>query len=315
MKTWKVSIIIFSCITLLSCAAFDPVNIGKIQYDKGNYDEAAKWWNEPATNGNMYAQFNLGLLWLHGLGSTPKNLNEAANWFLLSAQQGYVPAMPALAGVQLQLGHKEAAISWLNLAARWNNQISQYTLRKMGLPVPQADLYQQQQYALMQKKAEQEQAELMVIGAFFDAINTYYGNKSVRIQEQSSYRPKPPITSSKKYEPPVYQLQNSFMNADSDSKTSPPKVLTKPQRQNLVNEFLNQSCTSDISCGGNLICVKPVNSYTGYCAVPVNESGLEQIHPRRERSLGQERFPACTYDLDCPTGFRCNRELNACVKQ
>lgn len=118
-------------------------------YNQGQYDQAAAMWNGPAQNGDYAAQYNLGLLWRDGLGSTPKNINEAANWFYLSANQGYVPAMVRLAEVQLQLGNRTPAITWLNLAARWGDSEAIRHLQSLGQPVPSADLY----YARQQQEA------------------------------------------------------------------------------------------------------------------------------------------------------------------
>ena len=68
-------------------------NIGVQLFNQGEYDLAAGQWNQAALAGDPYAQHNLGVLWRDGLGSTQRNLHEAAGWFVRSAQQGYVPAM------------------------------------------------------------------------------------------------------------------------------------------------------------------------------------------------------------------------------
>ncbi|OJU60542.1 MAG: hypothetical protein BGO08_10110 [Altererythrobacter sp. 66-12] len=140
------------------------VDKGVEAYNAGQYDQAASLWNEPARQGNPAAQHNLGLLWRDGLGSTPKDLNRAAEWFLKSAQQGFPMAMVNLAKVQLDLNQPNPALTWLNMAARWNNAEAIEMLRQLGAPVPAPDLYQtqhqqlaarQQQLTVQQQQASQ----------------------------------------------------------------------------------------------------------------------------------------------------------------
>ncbi|MGE3744911.1 MAG: hypothetical protein AB7G25_04190 [Sphingomonadaceae bacterium] len=91
-------------VALSGCAT--GVEKGLAAYNQGSFDQAAVEWNGPALRGDPVAQHNLGLLWEHGYGSTPKNLNEAANWYLRAAQQGFVMAMVALARVQLAMNNR-----------------------------------------------------------------------------------------------------------------------------------------------------------------------------------------------------------------
>ena len=141
----NVVLLAFLGFLLSACGTTSQINQGVSYYNQGLYDQAAYQWNGPAQAGDYIAQHNLGLLWKDGLGSTPRNLNEAANWFLLSAQQGYVPAMVQLAECQIMLGNQQPAITWLNLAARWGNQDAVRMLGIQGQPVPAADLLVQQQ--------------------------------------------------------------------------------------------------------------------------------------------------------------------------
>jgi TPR repeat protein len=69
---------IFALIVFLSGCASQNINLGVNAYNQGNYDLAAKYWNPLAKQGNYIAQFNLGLLWEQGLGSTPLNKAEAS---------------------------------------------------------------------------------------------------------------------------------------------------------------------------------------------------------------------------------------------
>ena len=48
--------------------------------------EAVKWYRQAAAQGNARAQFNLGVLYVEGLG-VAQNYAEAAKWFRLAAAQ------------------------------------------------------------------------------------------------------------------------------------------------------------------------------------------------------------------------------------
>ena len=117
---------------------------GALNYEQGRYDQAAAEWRPLADDGHYIAQHNMGGLSRYGLGSTPENLEDAADWFYASAIQGYVPAMVSLAEVQTELGFDDPAETWLILAARWGNVEAIEHLNQKGVPVPEADLYGQQ---------------------------------------------------------------------------------------------------------------------------------------------------------------------------
>lgn len=147
-------------LALGGCA--NGVNQGLTHYNAGQYDQAAARWNTLAQQGDPAAQNNVGLLLKDGLGSTPKDLNQAAYWFLQSARQGLPIAMVNLAKVQLESNQPDPALSWLNMAARWNDAEAIGILRSMSAPVPAPDLYQaqQQQLAVQQQRAAENQAQL-----------------------------------------------------------------------------------------------------------------------------------------------------------
>ena len=117
---------------------------GALNYEQGRYDQAAAEWRPLADDGHYIAQHNMGGLSRYGLGSTPENLEDAADWFYASAMQGYVPAMVSLAEVQTELGFDDPAETWLILAARWGNVEAIEHLKQKGVPVPEADLYGKQ---------------------------------------------------------------------------------------------------------------------------------------------------------------------------
>jgi hypothetical protein len=138
-----------------SGCANQSLQLGVDAYNQGNYDLAESYWNPLAKEGDPHAQYNLGLLWEKGLGSTPKNETVAARWYALSAKQGYILAMVRLGRIQKELGYENAATSWFNLAARWGNKDAIVELQNWGKPIPPADLLAAQQYrdAIAREKA------------------------------------------------------------------------------------------------------------------------------------------------------------------
>lgn len=137
----RTSIKILSTILISLSANAVQADPGSDYYLAGEYDKAAEAWSGPANEGDVVALHNMGVLSRDGLGTTPRDLNKAAVWFLRSAQQGYVPAMVSLAEVQTEMGHANVASSWLTLAARWGNTEAIEHLKIRELPVPEADLY------------------------------------------------------------------------------------------------------------------------------------------------------------------------------
>ena len=75
-------------------------NLGVI-YDKGlgttrNVTEAIKWYRLAAERGQPAAQFNLGIMYQHGEVGDPDS-TEAARWFLRAADNGIVEAQYGIA--------------------------------------------------------------------------------------------------------------------------------------------------------------------------------------------------------------------------
>src|ERR1035441_824103 len=69
---------------------------GLSAYQKKDYAAAVKEWRPLAEKGDAPSQFNLGLMYVDGLG-VPQDYNQALSWFERSAQQDYAKA-------QLNLG-------------------------------------------------------------------------------------------------------------------------------------------------------------------------------------------------------------------
>lgn len=139
----RITTLLFSTLVSFAYAESLRADPGADFYEQGLYDKAAEQWSIPANKGDVVALHNMGVLSRYGLGSAGLDLNEAAVWFLRSAQQQYVPAMVSLAEVQSELGRETPANSWLTLAARWGNTEAIGQLKDRGQPVPKADLYTQ----------------------------------------------------------------------------------------------------------------------------------------------------------------------------
>ena len=52
-----------------------------------DYGKAMEWYRKAAAQGNMYGEFNVGLLYEYGYGVT-KNIEEAVKWYRKAADQG-----------------------------------------------------------------------------------------------------------------------------------------------------------------------------------------------------------------------------------
>jgi TPR repeat protein len=152
-----------------ACATPQGLERGVEYYEQGLYDQAASEWRPLADEGDAVAQHCMGVLSREGLGSTPLNYNDAARWFLASAEGGYVPAMVSLAEVETERGQEESAEAWLVLGARWGNTEAIAYLEQRGLPVPLPDLYVQQ---IQKQEWERDQTHL---GMMRPRINTNDG--------------------------------------------------------------------------------------------------------------------------------------------
>ncbi len=186
----KIGLLVVILMLLTACAS--QLETGNAHYRNKHYDMAAASWNPLADAGNPYAQYNVALLWESGLGSTPLNLEQAAIWYLRSAKQQYVPAMVRLADIQTQLGYKEAALSWYNLAARWGNINASNRLKVLNQPVPSNDLQkaalarQKQEEAKKQQEIGDTIAGLLVIGSAVLGASTNNGSTYIPSTSTSS---------------------------------------------------------------------------------------------------------------------------------
>jgi TPR repeat protein len=98
---------------------------------RGDHAAAYQIWSVLAEGGDPAAQFNIAMMYVRGEG-VERDLQQAANWFRKSAEQGRVDAQARLGalyahgqGVQQDFGE---AARWLNKAAEGGDSPSQYDL-------------------------------------------------------------------------------------------------------------------------------------------------------------------------------------------
>ncbi len=89
-------------------------------YEKHDYATAVKEWRPLAEAGDAPTQFNLGLMYLDGVG-VPQNSEQAIEWFRRSADRGYTRAQYNLGSLYaVGRGVRRDLITahmWMNLCA------------------------------------------------------------------------------------------------------------------------------------------------------------------------------------------------------
>jgi len=117
-------------------------NLGLI-YDKGrgvpkNYKTAVKWYRLAAKQGNAFAQSNLGYMYEKGTG-VPLDYKTAVKWYRLAAEQGFAVAQSNL-GFMYHEGkgvpkNYKTAVKWYRLAAKQGYANAQSKLLRPDLQV------------------------------------------------------------------------------------------------------------------------------------------------------------------------------------
>ena len=95
-----IGIVICACFYQHSTEASDAQDAllaGLKYYESQNYEEALKWLQKAADQGNTTGQSFLGSMYYFGRG-VPQNYEEALKWFRKAADQGDAKA-------QVKLGH------------------------------------------------------------------------------------------------------------------------------------------------------------------------------------------------------------------
>jgi tetratricopeptide (TPR) repeat protein len=117
--------------------------LARIFYLSKQYEKARALYVEAADKGYSYAQFQVGLFYVDGLGGFPKDERKAAHYFKLAVDQGNAWAESLLAGLYLQ-GHGVAqdareGARLLSQAAEQGLPVAQYLIGRLyetGVGVP-----------------------------------------------------------------------------------------------------------------------------------------------------------------------------------
>lgn len=83
----------------------------------------------------------------------------------------------------------------------------------------------------------------------------------------------------------------------------------------LVLSGYSWACTSDFSCGSGQKCVKAPMKTFGVCMDSINQYGIKQYDKDTKSFNPKYSTDGCSFNTDCPFGFRCDRKLKACIKK
>jgi len=110
------TLLVAMMVTIISGVVFaGPIEDGIAAYQRGDYETARDLFLPLAEQGDDYAQHALGVMYVH-----TQSYVEAAKWFALAANQGYVAAQIDL-GIMYQDGQGVAqnyvtALMWFEIA-------------------------------------------------------------------------------------------------------------------------------------------------------------------------------------------------------
>ncbi len=93
--TKKFAFILSLVLGLISLPAFADNEKGEAAYEAGDYETAFEEFTKAAEDGDMNAQFNLGVMYEHGHGVQQSDL-KAGEWYQLAADNGHPEAPTAL---------------------------------------------------------------------------------------------------------------------------------------------------------------------------------------------------------------------------
>ncbi len=125
-----------SFILLTSQSDFEK---GHQAYQAEDYQTAAKWYRQAATQGDADAQYNLAAILATGAfprynrrESVAKNANEAVKWYRQAAEQGHAKAQYALGAMYITgegvIKNYKTAMKWYRQAAEQGYAKAQYSL-------------------------------------------------------------------------------------------------------------------------------------------------------------------------------------------
>ena len=91
MNNRKTTLLLFVLLLCSALAHADPYQSAVDAYNAGNMQEAFRLFKELAEQGNVDAQYNLGVMYETGKG-VPEDDKEAVVWFRKAAEQGFTNA-------------------------------------------------------------------------------------------------------------------------------------------------------------------------------------------------------------------------------
>ncbi|VVT11615.1 Sporulation protein [Sphingomonas sp. EC-HK361] len=145
---------VWASLALVAAPAFADVKAGVDLWAKGDWKGAIDQWRQPAIAGDADAQFNMGKAYQLGRG-VPLDPSIAEGWFKKAAMQGHPQAEANLGLALFQDGKTDAALPWLDKAAKRDERRAQLVLGTMlfngdGVPkdYPRA-------YALVTRSSQQ----------------------------------------------------------------------------------------------------------------------------------------------------------------
>ncbi len=129
--TYLIAILILSLSSFASSTEKNPFDLATQYYEQQNYKMAIKYFKKVAEQGNVVAQYNLGLIYYYKV----KNYTQAFKWYKKSAKQGDPNAQFRLGSMYIQgKGVKESfdkAVYWLKKSARKGNADAQSVLKTL----------------------------------------------------------------------------------------------------------------------------------------------------------------------------------------
>ena len=85
------SIVLMLSLTCFAAPAWADSSAGAEAYDRGDYATAFRELNTLATNGDAFAEYLLGLMYVKGEG-VPQDFKQGEYWWFLAAEQGHAQA-------------------------------------------------------------------------------------------------------------------------------------------------------------------------------------------------------------------------------
>jgi hypothetical protein len=89
------SIVGWAAVVVIALASIQDSDKGDAAYERGDYAAALREWRPLVEQGDAKAQYDLGLMYKHGLG-VERDYGEAVKWFRLAAERGEVEAQSSL---------------------------------------------------------------------------------------------------------------------------------------------------------------------------------------------------------------------------